>query len=194
MFLLPSFIHQSFLVICSLSSSSSSFSSSSLSLFAFLLSRNFLPPLPQKSLSLSLISLAAPLTISRPLPPLHNLSSLALVPASLFCLCVSVSRERRDTFSSLSPGFCLSLFVCSPCRRRSRRRRSRRRRRSTQSSPPSVSEPACSLLSDAPLLSSAALHVLALLPPSTSLSLLISCSVASRVVCSSVTRGYHLPF
>lgn len=44
------------------------------------------------------------------------------------------------------------------------------------------------------LLSSTALHAFALLPPSVSLSLLISCSVASRVVCSSVTRGYHLPF
>lgn len=53
-----------------------------------------------------------------------------------------------------------------------------------------VSEPASSFLSNDLLLCCTA----CCLPPSTSLSLMISCSMDNRVVCSPVTRSYHLPF
>lgn len=155
-------------------------------------SRKSQPLIVQPCSSSNYLPSAASLSLHFTIPP-------SLAPSFVFPLCISLSGQGGYFFlpsSHYLPISCLlslflSLFASLLVWRRS-----------TQSSPPSVflslflclSEPACSFLSDAPLLSSAALHVLALLPPSTSLSLLISCSVASRVVCSSVTRGYHLPF
>lgn len=184
--MLPSFIHQSFPVIDSLSLSLSR------CLSLLLTESQFLP----KNLSRSLISLAVPLTISSPLPPSpHSTLSPApfVLPSSLSLYLSKWQGGILFPLLLLSPHL-LPLFPSLRLFLLSASLLVWTRRSTLLPLSFSLSEQACGFLSDAPLLSSAALHVFALLPPSISLSPLISCSAASRVVCSSVTRGYHLPF
>lgn len=163
---------------------------SPLSLSLSLTESEFLP----QNLSRSLISLAVPLTISSPLPPSPHstVSPTPFVLPSSLSLYLSKWEGGILFFPYLHIScLCFSLFASFLL---SASLLVWRRRSTLLPLSFSLSEQACSFLSDAPLLSSAALHVFALLPPSISLSPLISCSAASRVVCSSVTRGYHLPF